>query len=443
MNTVDTIAAPASAVGGAVTVIRISGPESLQVLRKVWQGRNDPGKESNYRKMLLGKVNGDPALAVFMPGPRSYTGDDVAELHCHGGAAAAANAINAILSAGARSAEPGEFTFRAFVNGKLDLTQAEAVSDLISAGSDAAFKLAERQLAGSLSEKLNSVYDRISSVISECEARLDFPDEELDFDPWDAEKIAEIRQEIKTLLDSGRAGALLRDGIDVVLAGKPNAGKSSLFNLLAGSERAIVTPIPGTTRDTVESQIVLCDLPVKLTDTAGLRESADPVEQLGVARSRRAIAAAKVIFWILDSSNPDLQSEISEMEFAPGTIAVWNKSDLLPQGTVLPELPCPAVKISVAENKNINALLEAFTDMVYGEGESARIPEVAVNARSQALLEESDAALLQAMEQFGAGEFELAASDLRSAMHAIGKITGKSSDPDVLDEIFRNFCIGK
>ena len=443
MNTVDTIAAPASAVGGAVTVIRISGPESLQVLRKVWQGRNDPGKESNYRKMLLGKVNGDPALAVFMPGPRSYTGDDVAELHCHGGAAAAANAINAILSAGARSAEPGEFTFRAFVNGKLDLTQAEAVSDLISAGSDAAFKLAERQLAGSLSEKLNSVYDRISSVISECEARLDFPDEELDFDPRDAEKIAEIRQEIKTLLDSGRAGALLRDGIDVVLAGKPNAGKSSLFNLLAGSERAIVTPIPGTTRDTVESQIVLCDLPVKLTDTAGLRESADPVEQLGVARSRRAIAAAKVIFWILDSSNPDLQSEIAEMEFAPGTIAVWNKSDLLPQETVLPELPCPAVKISVAENTNINALLETFTDMVDGEGESARIPEVAVNARSQALLEESDTALLQAMEQFGAGEFELAASDLRSAMHAIGKITGKSSDPDVLDEIFRNFCIGK
>ena len=443
MNTVDTIAAPASAVGGAVTVIRISGPESLQVLKKVWQGRNDPGKESNYRKMLLGKVNGDPALAVFMPGPRSYTGDDVAELHCHGGAAAAANAINAILSAGARSAEPGEFTFRAFVNGKLDLTQAEAVSDLISAGSDAAFKLAERQLAGSLSEKLNTVYDRISSVISECEARLDFPDEDLDFDPQDAEKIAEIRQEIKTLLDSGRAGALLRDGIDVVLAGKPNAGKSSLFNLLAGSERAIVTPIPGTTRDTVESQIVLCDLPVKLTDTAGLRESADPVEQLGVARSRRAIAAAKVIFWILDSSNPDLQSEISEMDFAPGTIAVWNKSDLLPHGTELPELPCPAVKISVAENRNINVLLKAFTDMVYGEGESARIPEVAVNARSQALLEESDAALLQAMEQFAAGDFELAASDLRNAMHAIGKITGKSSDPDVLDEIFRNFCIGK
>ena len=443
MNTVDTIAAPASAVGGAVTVLRISGPDALTVLKKVWQGKNDPGKENNHRRMLLGKVNGDPALAVYMPGPRSYTGDDVAELHCHGGAAAAANAVTAILSAGARSAEPGEFTFRAFVNGKLDLTQAEAVSDLITAGSDAAFKLAERQLAGSLSEKLNAVYDRIASLISECEARLDFPDEDLDFDPQDAEKIAQIRQEIKALLDSGRAGALLRDGIDVVLAGKPNAGKSSLFNLLAGSERAIVTPIPGTTRDTVESQIVLCDLPVKLTDTAGLRESSDIVEQLGVARSRRAIAAAKVIFWVLDSSNPDLQSEIADMEFAPGTIAVWNKSDLVPSDSPLPELPCPAVRISAAENKGIDQLLESFTRMVYGEGENARIPEVAVNARSQALLEESDGALLQAMEQFAAGEFELAASDLRSAMHAIGKITGKSSDPDVLDEIFKNFCIGK
>ena len=296
MNTTDTIAAPASAVGGAVTVIRISGPEALTVLKKVWQGKNDPGKESNFRKMLLGNVKGDPALAVFMPGPRSYTGDDVAEIHCHGGAAAAANAVEALLSAGARSAEPGEFTFRAFVNGKLDLTQAEAVSDLISAGSNAALKLAERQLAGSLSEKLNGIYEKISALISECEARLDFPDEELDFDPQDAGKIEDIRKHIKILLDSGRAGALIRDGIDVVLAGKPNAGKSSLFNLLAGSERAIVTPIPGTTRDTVESQIVLCDLPVKLTDTAGLRETPDPVEQLGVARSRRAIAAAKVVF---------------------------------------------------------------------------------------------------------------------------------------------------
>ena len=443
MNTTDTIAAPASAVGGAVTVIRISGPEALKVLKEVWHGKSDPAKESNFRKMLLGNVNGDPALAVFMPGPRSYTGDDVAEIHCHGGAAAAANAVGAILSCGARTAEPGEFTFRAFVNGKLDLTQAEAVSDLISAGSNAALKLAERQLAGSLSEKLNGIYEKISALISECEARLDFPDEELDFDPQDAEKIADIQKLIKHLLDSGKAGSLLRDGIDVVLAGKPNAGKSSLFNLLAGSERAIVTPIPGTTRDTVESQIVLCDLPVKLTDTAGLRESHDPVEQLGVARSRRAIAAAKVVFWVLDSSAPDLQKEIEKAEFAPGTIAVWNKCDLLPPDAVLPELPCPAVRISVTDNSNISGLLEEFTKIVYGEGENARIPEVAVNARSKALLEEADTALLQSMSQFADGEFELAASDLRCALHAVGKITGKSSDPDVLDEIFRNFCIGK
>lgn len=442
MNTVDTIAAPASAIGGAVTVIRISGPEALPVLKKVWQGKSDPGKESNFRKMLLGKINGDPALAVFMPGPRSYTGDDVAEVHCHGGAAAASNAINAILNAGTRSAEPGEFTFRAFVNGKLDLTQAEAVSDLISAGSDAAFKLAERQLAGSLSEKLEGIYTRISSLISECEARLDFPDEDLDFDPQDAEKITALRREIKFLLDSGKAGALLRDGIDVVIAGKPNAGKSSLFNLLAGSERAIVTSIPGTTRDTVESHIVLCDLPVKLTDTAGLRESSDPVEQLGVARSRRAIAAAKVIFWVLDSSAPDLANEISTMEITPFTIAVWNKCDLAP-GAELPVLPCPSVSVSVAENKNIDGLLKLFLQTVCGEGENARIPEVAVNARARTLLAESDEALVRAMEQFASGEFELAASDLRNAMHAIGKITGKSSDPDVLEEIFSNFCIGK
>ena len=442
MNTADTIAAPASAVGGAVTVIRISGPEAVAVLKKVWRGRSDPGTAENHRKMLLGRVGSDPALAVFMPGPRSYTGDDVGEIHCHGGAAAAANAMNALLGAGARMAEPGEFTCRAFLNGKLDLTQAEAVSDLISAGSDAAFKLAGRQLAGALSTKLNGLYDGISGLISECEARLDFPDEELDFDPADGQKIEALKLETQALLDSARAGALLRDGIDVVLAGKTNAGKSSLFNLLSGQDRAIVTPIPGTTRDTVTSQIVLCDLPVTLTDTAGLRESPDPVEQLGVARSRRAIAAAKVIFWVLDSSAPDLKEETAGMELTPFTIAVWNKSDLAPE-RALPPLPCPAVRISATENRGVGELLGLFAKLVYGEGENARVPEVAVNARTAALLKESAGALEQASGRFSAGVFELAASDLRSALHAVGKIIGKTADPDVLEEIFRSFCIGK
>ena len=442
MNTADTIAAPASAVGGAVTVIRISGSEALTVLKKVWHGRSDPGTEGNHRKMLLGRVGSDPALAVFMPGPRSYTGDDVGEIHCHGGAAAAANAINALLNAGARMAEPGEFTCRAFLNGKLDLTQAEAVSDLISAGSDAAFKLASRQLAGALSTKLNALYDGISGLISECEARLDFPDEELDFDPADGRKIELLKKETRTLLDSARTGALLRDGIDVVIAGRTNAGKSSLFNLLSGQDRAIVTPIPGTTRDTVTSHVVLCDLPVTLTDTAGLRETPDPVEQLGVARSRRAIAAAKAVFWVLDSSAPDLKEEASEMEITPFTVAVWNKSDLAPERP-LPPLSCPAVRISATENRGIGDLLRIFSELVYGEGENARVPEVAVNARTAALLEECAEALAQASGRFAAGEFELAASDLRSALHAVGRIIGKTADPDVLDEIFRSFCIGK
>ena len=233
MNTTDTIAAPASAVGGAVTVIRISGPEAAAVLKKVWRGKGDPAAETNHRKMLLGKVGSDPALAVCMPGPRSYTGDDVAEIHCHGGAAAAANVMNALLRAGARMAEPGEFTYRAFVNGKLDLTQAEAVSDLISAGSEAAFNLAGRQLAGALREKLENLRDGISGLVSACEARLDFPDEELEFDQKEGDGISRMRREVEKLMASGRAGALLRDGIDLVLAGRTNAGKSSLFNLLS------------------------------------------------------------------------------------------------------------------------------------------------------------------------------------------------------------------
>lgn len=422
-------------------MIRISGPSALQIGNAVWQGKNVL-HSGNRRKMLLGKIGGDPALAVYMQAPRSYTGDDVVELQCHGGAAAASRAMKLLMDAGCRLAEPGEFTYRAFANGKLDLLQAEAVADIISSGSQAALDLAEKQLAGTLSSRIDRLWDDIATLRSECESRLDFPDEELDFDDTVPEKISGCISEINALLESGSIGSIIRDGVRVVLAGKPNAGKSSLLNRILGFDRAIVSAIPGTTRDTVESDAAIRNIPVKLTDTAGLRESSDPVEQLGIERSFRSIRAGEVTFWLLDAAVDDLDAEAASLDRnAPGVIAVWNKCDLVP-GKVLPETGVAQVEISAATGENLDKLFDAFEKQIFG-GERVVNPEVALNARTSALLEKGRASLARAAEAFAAEDFELAALELAQGGKSIGEITGKSVEADLLDKIFHRFCIGK
>ena len=442
MNTFDNIAAPATGIGGAISIIRISGPDALAVGRRVWHGRAELG-EANCRRMLLGRIGPDSALAVYMKGPASYTGDDVVELHCHGGPAAADNALKAAFEAGCRLAEPGEFTFRAFANGRLDLVQAEAVADLIRAGSDLAFRVAGRQLEGTLSRRLNHLHDELTALRAECESHLDFPDDELEWDESVPERLAAAARETEELLATRELGATLRDGIHVVIAGRPNAGKSSLLNLLLGVERAIVTEIPGTTRDTVEADTVLRGLPVHLTDTAGLRESSDPIEQLGVERSRRSIAAAEITFWLLDAAGEDPGEEVEEMirQAPPGRIAVWNKIDLVPDRE-LPEVSGPTVRISVKEARNIDTLLDAFAQLAV-HTPRPEAPEVAVNARAAELLEEAEGKIREASERFRAEEYELAGPALRDAAAAIGAITGRTTEPDILDHIFSRFCIGK
>ncbi|MCQ2353150.1 MAG: tRNA uridine-5-carboxymethylaminomethyl(34) synthesis GTPase MnmE [Victivallaceae bacterium] len=441
MNTTDTIAAPASAVGGAVTVIRIAGPDALKVGNTVWQGKSPLGNDC-VRVMKLGKIGLESALAVYMKAPASYTGDDVVEIQCHGGAAAADCALRKIFAAGARCAEPGEFTFRAFVNGKLDLTQAEAVSDLISASGDAAFQLAARQLDGALGKKLGKLYDTLQKLRSECEARLDFPDETLDFEEF-PENFNLAEKEISELLATRDISDKMRNGIEVVLAGKPNAGKSSLLNYLLGYNRAIVSDIPGTTRDTVDAETVLRQIPVHLVDTAGLRETSDPVEQLGVRRSRDSIKLAQVTFFLLDATGDDPADEIACFNeiAAPNAIAVWNKIDLVPDRE-LPEIVSPAVKISAATGEGIESLLDAFAEKVFGS-RHFDVPQVALNSRCAALLEEAKGNLDAAIARFQEGDFELAAEELAFAGRQVGMAVGKTVDPDILDEVFRNFCIGK
>lgn len=446
MNTIDTIVAPASGIGGAVTVIRISGREALACGNAVWRGRAPLGPE-NVRRMMLGRIGGEPTLAVYMCAPHSYTGEDVVELHCHGGAAAADRALKLALENGCRLAEPGEFTYRAFVSGKLDLLQAEAVADLVNSGSAAARELAERQLGGALSSRINQLLESVDYLRSECEARLDFPDEELEFDPEVPEKIADARNRIAELLDTAGIGASLRDGIDVVLAGRPNAGKSSLLNYLVGRERAIVSPVPGTTRDVIEVNSVLAELPVRLIDTAGIRDTGDEIEKLGVERSHGAIRRAGVVFWVLDAA-ADPAAEVAEMRSVlsrhPGVtaIAVWNKCDLPAAAAPRPETTLPTAAVSARTGENIDELIRRFAAAVRTSA-AERMPEVAVNARSAALLQTASEELASAAAEFASEAWELAASRLARASDQLGEIVGRTVSPDLLDAVFHRFCLGK
>lgn len=452
MKTNDTIAAICSGLGGAVAVIRISGKNALSIGNHVWKG-TQALKHDNARQLRLGKCfassikNGDPAMAVFMPHPDSYTGEDVVEIHCHGGTLISRKTLESILKAGARPAEPGEFTYRAFMNNKMDLTQAEAVADIISAHSDMALNIAERQAAGILGRKIQKIRSGLITILSESESRLDFGEENLD---WTApgiliHKIKKNLSEVKNLLKSKTEGAILREGIRIVIAGRPNVGKSSLLNLLLGYDRAIVTTIPGTTRDTLEEFTTVRNIPVKLIDTAGIREADNIIEGKGIERSFASIKQAQIILWLLDAG-ADIDKECDTMErhlpHKKNAIAVWNKIDLAGKKRKLPDTKFPTVRISVEKQTAIENLLDNIEKAVWGYPHSEE-PEIAVSARHVSLLEEVIDALPGAIENLLSEHWELASVHLRSAISALGAITGEDANPDILEEIFSRFCIGK
>jgi len=451
MDTTDTISAICTGLGGAISIIRVSGYEALNIVNKFWKGKSLlDGK--NTRKMILGNILhnnslGEPVLAVYMKNPYSYTGEDVVEIHCHGGAFSSKKILEITIKNGARLAEPGEFSYRAFINGKMDLTQAEAVSDLIYAHSNTALHVAERQISGSLTNKFKFLKDELVALLAECESRLDFPEEELDWKSKDS-LISIINEQILTIEKinlSQKEGEILRNGICVVIAGRPNAGKSSLMNFLLRRERAIVTDLPGTTRDTLEEFVSLRNIPVRLIDTAGIRDANDIIEKIGIEKSHQSVKNAQILFWILDASVDDIVEEYEYMKNYindnKSVIAIWNKMDLK-TAQIAKDNDISTICISLKNETGIEELLDTFEELVWEHPHSEE-PEIAVNERHSSLLNEAMEVLPLAIIDIDDENWELVATHLRSAIYAIGKIVGDISDPDILEDIFNKFCIGK
>ena len=387
-------------------------------------------------------------MIAVLRAPRTLTREDVVEITCHGGLLAAKMVLDTVLENGARPAEPGEFTRRAFLNGRIDLAQAEAVADLIHARTELALAAANEQLAGKLSLRINQLRDEMIKTLAHVEAHIDFPDEDIAPDTK-AQLLARLERGVAfmdELLRTSNEGQILRRGVRAAIIGRPNAGKSSLLNQLLGHDRAIVSPIPGTTRDTIEETANIRGLPVVFVDTAGLREAGDEIEVEGIRRSRESLARAEFILHVLDGSQPLTPADLNYLtEFAAKKrILVRNKMDL-PAKLILPDgIDSPVVEVSCLEGKGIEALKDVIKQLVWSGEINAEMLQVMINSRHQEALTRARAATRQTIESLRADRtLELAAMDLRIAVNAVGEIVGKTATEDLLDAIFSQFCIGK
>jgi len=444
MHDNDTICALATAPGGAVAIIRLSGPQALPVAVAIWHGQRDLTTTAP-RTLLTGNLvlpDGNmldaECLAVYMPGPHSYTGEDVVELQAHGGSCALRLALEFLETHGARSAEPGEFTRRAFLNGRLDLTQAEAVCDLIQASSTQSLRLANRQLAGEFGKQLQDLRAKLEDILAECESHLDFPEEDLDWIPLEElhARLEQFQSRLREWLSTARAGEILRGGLNLAIAGPPNVGKSSLLNQILGRNRAIVSPVPGTTRDTIEADATIAGMPLKLIDTAGLHHGADDLEQEGIRRSQEVLAQADIILWVTDATTEPTPLP-QEIPAATPVLALANKADLAALKPGDMRLPVCALT-----GQGLDKVYAALEKLVW-DGKESRETDFAVSARHAALLREAEEHLQEADQALGLEQWELAAISLRLAIAVLGNVTGQTVEPDVLGKIFSRFCIGK
>lgn len=453
----DTIAAVATAAGdGALSVLRVSGPAAFAVADVVFRCAGAPASMRPSHSAVHGQILDDSgsviddALLVTMRGPHSYTGEDVVEFQCHGGRVTPSRVLRRLLASGCRLAEPGEFTRRAFLNGRMDLSQAEAVCDLIRARSERAASLALEQLSGRFGQRIASAYARLVSVRARIEASLDFPDEDLpslNFAGMRAE-LSALSGELRSLAGTARGGRILRDGAKVVIMGLPNVGKSSLFNALLGFNRSIVFHAPGTTRDTIEEFLEVDGLPIRLVDTAGLREPSCEVEAEGVRRAESEIASSDMRIMVVDGSLNPTDKELASifLPAMPPLILVRNKCDLPPSPAWDPVCEGrTCVSVSVLHYIGIESLVNKLEDKLRAVPGVSSVGGYAVSERHSGLLSAASGEISTATDQLSSPQvdYPIVALRLRNATDSLGRIVGSDVDEDLLDSIFSKFCIGK
>ena len=444
----DTIAAISTPAGvGGIGIVRLSGPNSVAIAARL-SSSVPPPRNAGYRIFYDGEGGEiDRGVLLIFPAPNSYTGEDVVEFQCHGGPVVLGMLLARVLDLGARTAEPGEFTRRAFLNSKMDLAQAEAVVDLINSSTEAAARCALRSLKGDFSDKVARIMDQLQNLRIYVESAIDFPDEEIDFleDQQLITSVDGIRSELADLLDAAERGKVMREGIEVVIAGLPNAGKSSLLNQLAGLERSIVTPYAGTTRDTVDLVVDIEGLAVRITDTAGLRVSDNPVEQEGISRAWQSISDADLVLYLIDITQDIIDTDrgnLGKIEESK-LLIVWNKIDL-DDSFVPSPTGCQANEVTISAK---NALgIDAIRSHIRKFAGITASDEGMFLARRRHLeaIENSLRFVVNAHTALSENKSgELAAQDLRDAMDELGKIVGTRSADELLGEIFASFCIGK
>lgn len=441
------------AVPSAIGVLRLSGPGAAECADRVFRARSGkPLAGTEDRRLVYGSLLDkegnviDQVLATVSRAPHSYTGEDTAELQCHGAPVVLSLGLEALYAAGARPARPGEFTQRAFLNGKLDLTQAEAVADLLEAETPQAVRTAAGQLTGALSRRVEGIYSGLVDLLAHFHAVLDYPDE--DIDPFRAQELEEALETaergLEDLLATYDRGKFLTRGVPCAIVGLPNAGKSSLLNALLGYQRAIVTDIPGTTRDTVEERCVLGGVLLRLIDTAGLRETGDAVEKLGVERSRAAMEAAGLIFVVIDGTEPatgeDEALVAQALSLAP-TVVLRSKADL-PGGEGAPVGGAETMTVSAVTGEGLKELGEKISALFSAPAEEAG--EMLTNARQAEAAGRALQSVERAGEALSAGVTpDALLTDVEQAMEALGELTGRHIREDVTDRIFERFCVGK
>lgn len=454
----DTIAAIATPPGeGGIGIIRISGENAREILDHIFRPANPSSLEN--RKMSYGKIVDpssekiiDEVLCVYMKAPKTYTMEDVAEINCHGGMVPLRKTLELVLKSGARLAEPGEFTKRAFLNGRLDLSQAEAVIDLIKAKTDKTFDVAMNQLEGRFSARIKEIRKKLVDILVNVTVNIDYPDEDIEEITYDnlERDLCEVKEDISKLLDSAETGKIIQDGLNVAIIGKPNVGKSSLMNSLLNEARAIVTEIPGTTRDTIEEHLSIRGIPVRLTDTAGIRETSDIIEKIGIEKSKQSFNEADLVIFILDSSRPlsEEDKEIIELVNQNKTIVVLNKIDLervISAENIKEMLPqAKVIETSMETQVGIDLIEDQIVDMVYG-GKVSRSESVMVtNVRHKNLLETAEKSLEDAVDMTRMNEaLEFIEIDVNSCYSQLGEIIGETVQDDIIHEVFARFCLGK